>query len=178
MIDRNDTFHSGRITRIRGLKGEVELRFTDDAFDRGDSPYLFMDMDGLLVPFFWEEYGFKNKETAIFSFEDIDTEDNARRLVGREVYYPLEALPDEEEEDFELSSYNALTGFRVRDDRAGASRDIPGVDESSPNVLLYIDKEDGDELILPYHDDFLVDFNLKKRTLTLHLPDELVELNK
>ena len=68
MIDRNDTYHIGRITRIRGLKGEVELRFTDDAFDRGDSPYLFMDMDGLLVPFFWEEYGFKNKETAIFSF--------------------------------------------------------------------------------------------------------------
>ena len=96
MIDRNDTFHIGRITRIRGLKGEVELRFTDDAFDRGDSPYLFLDMDGLLVPFFWEEYGFKNKETAIFSFEDIDTEDKARRLVGREVYYPLEALPDEE----------------------------------------------------------------------------------
>ena len=101
MIDRNDTYHIGRITRIRGLKGEVELRFTDDAFDRGDSLYLFLDMDGLLVPFFWEEYGFKNKETAIFSFEDIDTEDKARRLVGREVYYPLEALPDEEEEDFE-----------------------------------------------------------------------------
>ena len=89
-----------------------------------------------------------------------------------------EALQDEEEEDFELSSYKALTGFRVRDDRAGALGEISGVDESSANVLLYIDKEDGEELILPYHDDFLVDFNLKKRTLTLHLPDGLVELNK
>ena len=72
MICPEDVFYIGRISKFRGIEGEIELLFTDDAFDRGTAEYLIIDMDGILVPFFWEEYRFKNDQTAIIKFEDID----------------------------------------------------------------------------------------------------------
>lgn len=81
MIRDNEVFKIGYISKQRGLRGEVEMVFTDDCFDTGSADYLVLDMDGILVPFFWEEYSFKNNETAILKFEEIDSEEQARKLV-------------------------------------------------------------------------------------------------
>ena len=176
MIQPDDIFPIGYISKHRGLRGEVELNFTDDAFDTGSSPYLFLDMDGLPVPFFWEEYRFKNDETAIFKFADIDTDEAARRLVGHTVYYPKCHLAPVDE-DTPLASYRQLTGFTVSDIRAGELGRVTQVDDSSANVLLYILRPDGTDVIVPYHDDFLHDFDLGSRTLQLQLPEGILSLN-
>ena len=93
MIRNEEVFKIGYISKHRGLRGEVELVFTDDCFDTGTADYLVLDMDGILVPFFWEEYSFKNQDTAILKLEQIDTEEQARRLVGHSVFYPKACLP-------------------------------------------------------------------------------------
>ncbi len=36
MIKPEDVYLIGRLTRTHGIKGEMELQFTDDAFDRGE----------------------------------------------------------------------------------------------------------------------------------------------
>lgn len=66
MIREDEIFTIGHVTKVRGLQGEVEIRFTDDVFDRGEAEYLVLEMDGIPVPYFWEEYRFKNEATAIF----------------------------------------------------------------------------------------------------------------
>lgn len=175
MIRPDEVIKIGYIAKFRGIQGEVELNFTDDPFDRGEAPYLVFDMDGILVPFFWEEYRFKNNETAIFKFEDIDDEKLAKRLVGHAVFYPLAHLNDEEGD--ELSSLRALTGFEVSTSEGRLLGRVEHVDDSSANVLLTIETLDGGELLVPYHDDFLVDFDLKKRKLVLDLPEGLLEVN-
>lgn len=176
MIRREEVFYIGRITKMRGLRGEVELLFTDDAFDRGESDYLVLDMDGILVPYFWEEYRFKNDETAILKFADVDDEAAARRLAGHDVYYPLKSLPADEDEAG-LRSLKAFTGFNVRRDTGEELGTVTAVDDSSENVLLYVTKPDGSEVILPLHDDFVADYSLTERQLVLRLPDGLLTLN-
>ena len=86
MIRSEEVFYIGKVSKFRGIQGEVEILFTDDAFDRGDAEYLVLEMEGILVPFFWEEYRFKNDKNAIFQFEDIHDEAAARRIVGASVY--------------------------------------------------------------------------------------------
>lgn len=135
---------------------------------------MVLDIDGILVPFFWESYRFKNDQVAILKFEDIDSEETAKRIVGLKVYYPYAML---DEDDNELSSVRALTGFTVIDVNFGKIGIISAVDDSSANILLTVEKTDGSEMMIPYHDDFLEDFNLKGRTLTLSLPEGLFELN-
>lgn len=174
MIRADEVFYIGKISKYRGVAGEVELSFTDDAFDRGHAEYLVLDIDGILVPFFWESYRFKNDQVAILKFEDIDSEEAAKRIVGLKVYYPYAML---DEDDNELSSVRALTGFTVIDVNFGKIGIISAVDDSSANILLTVEKTDGSEMMIPYHDNFLEDFNLKGRTLTLSLPEGLFELN-
>lgn len=177
MIRLDEVFKIGYIAKHRGLRGEVELSFTDDCFDTGSAEYLVLDMDGILVPFFWEEYRFKNDDTAIIKFEDVDTEAQARRLVGHGVYYPKAHLV-QDDDNSALSSYKALTGFAVYNQENSYVGTVAQVDDSSANVLLTIEEEGGDEVMLPFHNDFLLNYDLRERTLQLFIPDELINLNK
>ena len=43
------------------------------------------------------------------------------------------------------------------------------------NVLFFINK-DGKEIILPAHEEFIVDLNKKDRIITVELPDGLIDL--
>lgn len=175
MICPEDVFYIGRISKFRGIEGEIELLFTDDAFDRGTAEYLIIDMDGILVPFFWEEYRFKNDQTAIIKFEDIDSDFFAKRLVGHSVFYPKKCLP--EEENHSIRSWKAFTGFTVTDEKGIILGIVENVDDSSANIIFYLRSPDGKELIIPFHDDFLTDYSLNKRTISLLLSDGLLDIN-
>ena len=73
MIREDEVYKIGKIGKPHGVKGEVSLMFSDDVFDRVDADYLVLMVDGILVPFFFEEYRFKSGETALVKFCDIDT---------------------------------------------------------------------------------------------------------
>jgi len=176
VIKESEVFRIGRITRTRGICGEVEMSFTDDVFDRGTAEYFVLKMDGLFVPFFWNSYRFKNGTTLILKLEDCDSEKKAKRLVGTGVFYPLSSIP-EEEKTWELSSYQALTGFRVKDAKGEILGEIVRVDDTTPNILLALDCTDHKERLLPYHDDFLISYDFKSRQIQLELPEGLLEIN-
>ena len=96
MIRREEVYKIGKLGKPHGVKGEVSFMFDDDVFDRVDIDYLILDVDGILVPFFIEEYRFRSDESAIMKFVDIDTQDKASELTGDEVYF-LRSLSDSSE---------------------------------------------------------------------------------
>lgn len=187
MIRQEEVFKIGQITRTHGVKGELEVQFTDDAFDRGDAEYLVLEIDGIFVPFFFTEYRYKGSQSALFTFEDIESEADARRLVGLKVFYPFAALDEEDMDADDLHSLKALTGYRVYAiDEEESTEDelatydlgeITHVDDSSMNVLFTITDDDGDERLVPFHQDFLVELDAKERSLILDVPMELITLN-
>ncbi len=174
MIREEEVFYIGYISKFRGISGEVELVFTDDAFDRGSAEYLVLEMDGILVPFFWEEYRFKNNETAIVKFEDVEDEIEARKLVGRKVFYPHAHVGDEAAE---LRSWKAFTGFNVTDAEGKSLGTVLDVDDSSANILFTLERENGKEQLIPFHTDFLVNYDMKERKMALRLPEGILGLN-
>lgn len=193
MIKNDSVFKIGFISRTHGVKGEVEVQFTDDPFDRGELDYLVLEIDGIMVPFFYSEYRYKGSHNALFTFEDVDSEEKARRLVGLSVFYPKaeaarianEAAEDGEE--LELDSLRALTGYRVyaidpeesSDDELATYDlgEIIHVDDSSMNTLITVVDDDDDERILPLHTDFIVEVDPAERSLLLDIPLELLDLN-
>lgn len=170
MIREEDVIYIGRITRYRGIIGEVELQFTNDAFDRGEAEYLVLNRDGILVPYCWEEYRFKNDSTLILKLMDIDTEAEAKRLVGAEVFYPAAAICEEDADT--LPSLKALVGFEVSDQQGRSLGRITDVDDSSVNILLSLSSGH----LIPYHDDFLLHYDLQKKVLQLNLPEGILDL--
>ena len=109
----------------------------------------------------------------------MDDDEQSRRLVGHSVYYPKKHLPEpDDESDNVLSSYKALTGFSVSNQEGKYIGTIVHVDDSSSNILLTIENESGDDFMLPFHNDFLLHYDLRERTLQLEIPKGLIELNQ
>ena len=85
MIKKEEVYRIGIFNKPHGVKGEVSFTFTDDIFDRVDGEYLLLMMDGILVPFFLEEYRFKSDNVALVKLEDIDTAEVEALLTKEEM---------------------------------------------------------------------------------------------
>jgi len=174
MIRNNDVFKIGIFNKPHGVKGELQLTFTDDIFDRSECDYIVCKIDGLLVPFFMEKYRFKSDTTAFFKLEGIDTAEKARSLVNAEIYFPkkyAETVPLTE------LTWNSFIGYRVMDDDFGCLGEITNVENSTINTLFIIDNKEK-QFLVPAQEDFILDLNQKERTMLMHLPDGLLDLDK
>ena len=168
MIKQEEVYRIGRIGKTHGVKGELSFLFDDDVFDRVDCDYLVLDVDGILVPFFIEEYRFKSDSNAIVKFCDVDTQPRAAELTGCDVYFPR-ALADEDDEP----SLSMLVGFNIVEANSGKTIGrIVAIDESTVNLLFEL--EDG--RLIPANDDLIHNIDTKKRTIWMDIPDGLLEL--
>lgn len=168
MIRREDVYRIGKIGKPHGVKGEVSFQFDDDIFDRTDADILILELDGILVPFFMEEYRFRSDSLALMKLEGIDTQERARELTNCEVFFPREQQDDEEN-----LSWAAIIGFTVIDEQTNTPvGTIASVDDSTENVLFEL--EDG--TLIPASEDLITNIDTKKRTITIDLPEGLLEL--
>ncbi len=158
------------LNKPHGVSGELSFTFQDDSFDREDVDFLVLLLDGIFVPFFIESYRFRSDNAAILKLEDIDTAEQARRFTNTEVYLPKHQAIEREE----IETWNFFEGFRVIDTVHGELGTVVHVDESTMNVLFYIDTPDG-ELLLPAHEEFILDVNREEKYLTVAVPDGLLE---
>lgn len=169
MITEQEVYKIGVIGRTHGVKGEVSLNFTDDVWDRAESAFLILGVDGILVPFFMEEYRFRSDTTALVKFMDYDTSEAAQELVGCEVYFPHALTPEASDEDEYTWRY--FTGFTLVDEKAGNLGTIDHVDDSTQNILFQV----ADNLI-PAAEAWITYIDHKGRTIRMALPEGLLDL--
>lgn len=171
-MNYGDYYKIGKIGKPHGVCGEVTMMFADDVFDRDDADSLMLSIDGILVPFFMEEYRFKGNETALVKFCDVDTQDAARELTGCDVYYPRQAEGDGDG----LLSWHALTGMTLVDATSGAVvGTIDEVDDTTVNLLFSVRRADGDTVYVPAHEDLITDIDTAARTVTMAIPEGLLD---
>ena len=169
MIRAEEVYKIGRLGKAHGVKGEVSFQFDDDIFDRVDADYLVLDIDGILVPFFMEEYRFRNDTVCLVKFCDIDTQQRAQELTGCDVYFPR-ALAEEAEEMLSLAS---LVGFEIVDASNGNTvGNIVAIDDSTINLLFEL--EDG--TLIPTSDELIEDIDAKQRTIRMNIPEGLLDI--
>lgn len=171
MIRKEEVYKIGVINKPHGVRGEVSFTFSDDIFDRADCDYLVLLLDGIFVPFFIEEYRFKSSNVALVKFEGVDTAEKARMFTNVEVYFPIRYA--EEDGDAALP-WNIFEGFKVIDKNHGFLGEIVGVDDSTINVLFVIEKE-GKELLLPAHEEFILDVDRGNKAVHVDVPDGLLD---
>lgn len=173
MIKREEVYKIGVLGKPHGVKGEMLFRFTDDVFDQCDADYLVLDMEGILVPFFMEEYRFRSDEVALMKFCDIDTEERARELTGTEVYFPR-AIAEESKDEL---SWAQIIGFKLMDSKTGkVVGEIVSVDDSTINLLFEIKTETGGEHLIPANENLIKGIDKAQRTIEVEIPDGLLEL--
>ena len=172
MIKKEEVYKIGVINKPHGVKGEVSFTFTDDIFDRVDCDYLVLLLNGIMVPFFIEEYRFRSDTTALLKFEDVDTVEKARMFTNVEVFFPVKYMEDDEDET--IPTWNYFVGFEVDDINHGLLGEITHVDDSTMNILFVIEK-DGEEILLPAHEEFIVGLDKKHKRIQVEIPEGLLE---
>lgn len=169
MIKREEVYKIGRLGKSHGVKGEVSFQFDDDIFDRVDADYLVLDIDGILVPFFLEEYRFRNDSVCIVKFCDIDTQQRAQELTGCDVFFPR-ALAEEADEQPSLAS---LVGFTIVKASDGKNiGNIAAIDDSTINILFEL--EDG--TLIPASDELIEDIDTEEKQIRMNIPKGLLEI--
>ena len=172
MITFNDLYRIGRIGKPHGVHGEVQLFVDDDVFDRTDTPYVFLDIDGLPVPFFFKEYRYRSEQSLLAVFEDIDTEQAARRLTGCTVWFER-SLADDNNGDEPAT----VVGYRLINDtdrqEVGVIRSI---NDSTANILFEVEKKDGGIQYIPVVEEWITATDHEQKTITMHLPEGLLDI--
>lgn len=169
MIREEDVYQIGRIGKAHGIKGEVQMQFSDDVFDRTESEYVLLKVDGILVPFFMEEYRFKSDEVALVKFCDIDTQDQARDITGCEIFFPRE-LSDSNDDEL---TWSEIVGYTLIDHHSQKSvGTIADVDDSTDNILFVL----SDDTLIPAPEELITGVSHKDKTITIEIPEGLLDL--
>lgn len=168
-----DVYRIGRIGKPHGVKGEMNFMFTDDVFDRTDSDYLIIEVDGLLVPFFIEEYRFRSDETALLKLCDIDTQEQARQFTNCEVFFERSKADTPADE----LTWAQIVSFQIVDENNGkVVGKIVAVDDSTENILFEIENTKGDRILIPAHASLIRNIDTPSQTITMTIPDGLLAL--
>lgn len=164
---KEEVYKIGKLGKAHGIKGEVSMQVDDDIFDRTDAEFLILELDGIMVPFFMEEYRFKSDDTALIKFEGVDTQERARELTGADVYFPT---PTDSSQDHEIS-YAMLVGFNVINSNNGKTiGKIAFIDEQTINTMFELT----DGTLLPASEELIEGVDIENKNISLNIPDGLL----
>ncbi|NDP20813.1 MAG: 16S rRNA processing protein RimM [Paludibacter sp.] len=172
MIIKSSVFPIGQIIKPHGVNGEMSFSFTSDIFDREQVPYFIFEMQGLLVPFFIDEYRFKGSTTGLLKLDGVKNEDQARAFYGMTIYLPKTFLEKVEDTEIELDYF---AGFSLIDSEKGLIGVISEVDQTTDNVLFVIPTKD-DELLIPAGEEYIQEIDHDKKIIYVRLPEGLLDL--
>jgi len=172
MILKSDVFPIGQIIKPHGVNGEMSFSFTTDIFDREEVPYFIFDMQGLLVPFFLDEFRFKSNSTGLLKLDGVTTDEQARGFSGLTIFLPKSFLEKVEDTEIELDYF---AGFSLVDSEKGLLGVISEVDQTTDNVLFVIPTKD-DELLIPAGEEYIEEIDHDKKIIYVTLPEGLLDL--
>lgn len=171
---KKDCFKVGDIIKTNGSQGELTIKFSNNlilnSLKKLES--IFIEIDGILVPFFITEYrNIKNSSSQIL-FEDVNTIEKANDFVGRSLFLlktqHIESLPKEEE-------YNII-GYSIFDNTfdkcIGEVDDVLHFKNNSVIKLIIENKE----VLIPIADEIIISINDEEKLVTIVTPEGLLDV--
>ncbi len=173
-MKKEDAYYLGKIVKPYGRKGELLAKLdTDEPEMYEGMESVFLEIKGELVPFFIENSNLHKSHLLRMKFEDVESIEQAEELVGRKMFLPLTDLPELTGNDF---YYHEIIGFTSTDENLGLLGVIQGVNEYAAQPYFIIKHASGKEILVPVHDDFILNVDREKRDILLRIPDGLLNV--
>jgi 16S rRNA processing protein RimM len=169
MLKKEDFVYYGKFLKPHGTKGEIGLQ--SDGFTLGDDcDYVACDIDGILVPFFFETIRSKSSDISIVKVERMESAEDVRFLTNRDAYIPRQWVEESEE-----LTWSYFKGFKAIDTELGELGEIVDVDDSTMNTLFVVESEN-DETLIPAQEEFIVNIDHENKEIIFELPEGLVSM--
>ena len=173
-MKKQDCFLLGKIFKMHGYKGEVNIYNNDNIhLNLSDIEFLFIkEENNELIPYFIEKIRTKKKHVLLVKLEDVNSENEALKILKREVYLPNKFLP----EMGNINPNKLIVGFDVIDNTLGKIGLVDYINDKTPQKLIIV-KNKEKNFFIPYHDNFILNIDLTKKILEVNIPQELIDIN-
>ena len=161
-----DLLKVGVITTTHGVRGEVKVfPTTDDAERFLELEYVLLDtgrelrrLDIKNVRFF--------KNLVILKFDGIDNINDIEKHKGKDLWIPREEAQELGEDEYYIADLQGLNVVLEDGTEFGTLRDVM---ETGANDVYIIDSNEHGEVLLPAIKECILDVDLEKNTMTVHL---------
>ncbi len=174
---KNDQFvQIGQVLKSNGTDGQVVISLSGiDAEDISEKEPVFIFFDELPVPYFISDAQRRGSNKILAYLTDTTTLEDAEELAGRGIY-----LRDEEGEGsgMDLTGWTLIcvdteSGEMVPGADITVQYGILGIEDIPGNPCLIIDNR-GEEILVPLHEDLIVEMDESTKTLRMNLPEGLL----
>ncbi|QIG89618.1 16S rRNA processing protein RimM [Chryseobacterium sp. POL2] len=169
---KEDCYFLGKITRKHGLAGNVILKLDTDQpelYNKLES--IFVEINGLLVPFFIEKTSWSKTDALNILFKNV-TEALAEQVLGKDVYLPLSTLPKLSGKQF---YYHEIVGFEIREEDGKSCGIIQSVNDQTAQHYFMLKLADRD-VVIPIIKDWILEVNRDEKYIQMQLPDGLMDV--
>lgn len=169
-------FYLGYISKTVGHNGELtfKLDVNSPSFYK-NIPMVFIQFypeDEHLVPFFLNSSQLRSNNLLYCKIEDVNSEKEAKKLVGKKLYLPNELLPPVEEDQLHL--YEILN-FKIIDQQKGEIGHVIDILEIKDSQILSISYQ-GKEILIPVNEETILEIDLEEKSIYISAADGLIDL--
>ena len=170
---KEECFYLGKIVSKYSFKGELLVKLdTDEPELYSNLESVFVSIGNSLIPFFIKRSSLHRTNLLRVRFEEINDEADADRIMGSELYLPLQFLPKLTGNKF---YYHEVIGFTLIDEVHGNIGTVLSVNDSASQALFEAQK-DGKNLMIPINDEIISKIDRANKSIFVATPEGLVDL--
>lgn len=169
---KEDCYFLGKITRKHGLSGNVILKLDTDQpelYKKLES--IFVEINGLLVPFFIEKVAWSKQDSLNILFKNSN-ENLVEQLLGKNVFLPLSTLPKLTGNQF---YYHEVIGFEILEEDGKTCGTIESVNDQTAQHYFILNFAQN-EVVIPIIKDWILEVNREEKFIKMRLPEGLMEV--
>lgn len=163
----------GKITKLHGYQGEVTVKLEKEF--TGNLPEMetvFLEIEGKPVPFFISEPDYQGADILRLKFRDYESIEKVKEFIGARIFLTTGRKGKS------ISSDPArLCGFKVILPEKYILGTIKAVIEYPGQWILKIETQSAREILIPFHEHFIIKVDSKKKIIQMDLPEGLTEIN-
>ena len=166
-----DLLKVGVITTTHGVRGEAKV------YPTTDEPERFLELDYVLLDTGRElrKLEIKNvkffKNLVILKFKGVDNINDIEKYKGRDLWIPREEGQELEEDEYYIAVLLGMSVVLEDGQEFGTLKDVM---ETGANDVYIIDSAEHGEVLLPAIKECILDVDLEKNIMTIHLMKGLI----
>ena len=156
-----------QVLKSNGTEGELLISFFDVAPEDIDlQEPVYIEFDGLPVPFYFESFTQKGNNRALVRLTGVRNLKDADELAGRAFFADY----------FEENEENSLIGWTViEEEHIGIVGFVVDYENIPGNPCIWVETGHG-EVLIPLHEELVLDVDEKTQTLRMEIPEGLLDL--
>ncbi|NTW33067.1 MAG: 16S rRNA processing protein RimM [Bacteroidetes bacterium] len=171
-MKKEDNFQLGYISKTHGYKGEVVFLTNPEIqikYNKLES--VLLEINGNLIPFFIDSISVLANNAVLVKFNDIDSEEKAKKLVKCNIFLPLQMLAKSKKPP----QQSDIIGYKVIDDNKGEIGVISNILDMPQQLILEI-KNGPIEILIPANENIIYKIDKKNKTVFINAPEGLIDI--